>query len=121
MSLENDIIKVRYKANSPELKGVKGLAIFFTVLYSLALPFVLIGLFYSTLIVIVTMKEAPVQLFFNIILPLLIPISLITSIGKMWSNYYKQNIGKILFYAGLPFLTLIFFMLITYIIGHFFK
>ncbi len=115
MSLENDIIKVRFKANSPEVRSMKGLTIFFTVLYSLGLPFVLWGLFYSTIFTLLSIREAPIQGLLSISQSLCIPLSMLVSIGKMWSHYRRQNMNKIRLYALLPFLTILFLIFISMI------
>lgn len=112
MSLENDIIKPRFKENSSQLKSIKRLVIFATVLYCLFLPFVLLHLLSVWVLILMSIKNAPIEGSISLFMTACIPLSLLISIGKMWSHYLKQNISKVYWYCALPFLTVLFVVVV---------
>lgn len=106
MSSENEIIENQIEEISSEQKKARRFIIIWTWLYMICFPFVLWMTLWSILVFDSPSMTVPIGL--SIILACLcIPLSMLVSVWKMWSQYFKKK------YRALPFFTFMFAIIVN--------
>ncbi len=97
---------------SAELKGLKKLVIFCTILYGTFLTISLFNIVNTIVRIILWYSLYPLLGWLWVSIALGIPLSMIIFIAKLWSHYLKSNVNKVYLYSILPLLVLIISFLI---------
>lgn len=95
-----------------DIKSLKKLVIFCTVLYGLFLILCLWNIVSIIVRIILWYSLYPLLGFLWVSIAIAIPIAMIIFISKLWSHYLKGNVNKVYLYSILPFIILIISFLI---------
>lgn len=95
-----------------DIKGIKKLVVFCTVLYGIFLSLCLWNIVSTIVRIILWYSLYPLLGWLWVSIALSIPLSMIIFIAKLWSHYLKRNFNKVYLYSFLPLLVLIISFLI---------
>jgi hypothetical protein len=95
-----------------DIKGLKKLVIFCTILYGFFLILCLWNIVSKIIRIILWYSLYPMLGFLWVSIAVAIPLLMIIFIAKLWSHYIKRNVNKVYLYSILPLLVLVISFLI---------
>lgn len=107
MNLENERAEDRVIEISPDQKKVRRFVTIWTCLYLIFFPFI----FWMVLWIFLIFDSPSITIFVG--LPIIcaflcVPLSMLVSIWKMWSYYFRERYSKVYWFCALPFFVFLF-------------